>query len=250
MKLAIGLIGILVVLMPPAYAAEKKVVPAQPRAVPQSRPVQQPRAIQQVRPAQQGSFGQRRNTFAAPQSTVRRGGSFGAPGSAPANVYPAQRREFGAGSATQNGGSENRHFGATGAGSGTRHFGTASVDAHSASGPPRRMQGGRSYAYHGHSFSPFHAERYRWPHGYRYRRFAVGYALPRRFWVHDYFLDNYALYDLDPPPQNFEWVRYGPDILLVDLNSGAIAQVIYGAFDETAGAEGSADAPPDEDPNQ
>jgi Ni/Co efflux regulator RcnB len=242
MKLTVGLLGILVVLMSSADAADKKVVPAQPRAVPQSRPVQPPRPIQQVRPVQQGSFGQRPNTFAAPQSTVRRGGNFGATGGAPAGIYPAQRRVFGTGSATQNGGPEARHFGVTGAVSGTRHFGGTGMGLHAAGGAPRRTQGGRSYAYRG--------RRYRWPRGYRYQRFAVGYALPRRFWVHDYFLDNYALYDLDPPPQNFEWVRYGPDILLVDLNSGAIAQVVYGAFDETGDAEGSADAPPDEDPNQ
>jgi Ni/Co efflux regulator RcnB len=244
MKLSVGLIGILIVLTCPAHAAEKKAAPTQPRAVPQSRAVLQPRAIQQVRPAQQGSFGQRPNSFATPQSTVRRIGSFGTTGGAPAGGNPAQRRAFGTGSAAENDGSENRHFGATGTGSGTRHFGAASAGTHSANSAPRRLQGGRSYAYHGRAFSPFHAERYRWPHGYRYRRYAVGYALPRRFWLRDYFLDNYADYDLDPPPPNFEWVRYGPDVLLVDLNSGAIAEVVYGAFDETAGA------PPDEDRDQ
>jgi Ni/Co efflux regulator RcnB len=113
------------------------------------------------------------------------------------------------------------------------------------------MRGGRNYTYHGHTLSRFRAAPYRWPHGYRYRRYAVGYALPQRYWIHDYYIDNYADYELDPPPQDFQWVRYGPDILLVDLNSGAIAQVIYGAFDDSAGAQDpSADAPPDQSPDQ
>ena len=49
-----------------------------------------------------------------------------------------------------------------------------------------------------------------------------------------------AVYDLDPPPPAFEWVRYGPDILLIDLGSGQIAQVIYGAFDDASSDEGAA----------
>jgi Ni/Co efflux regulator RcnB len=110
------------------------------------------------------------------------------------------------------------------------------------SGAPHRVAGGRGYIYRGRSFAAFHADPYRWPTGFHYERYAVGYALPRTFWTRDYYIDNYAVYDLDPPPPAFEWVRYGPDILLIDLDSGQISQVIYGAFDEASADQGPADA--------
>jgi len=35
---------------------------------------------------------------------------------------------------------------------------------------------------------------------------------------------------LGPPPHGFVWVRYGPDLLLVNRRTGRIVDVIYGAF--------------------
>jgi Ni/Co efflux regulator RcnB len=32
------------------------------------------------------------------------------------------------------------------------------------------------------------------------------------------------------PPPGFVWVRFGPDLLLVNRHTGQIADVIYGAF--------------------
>ena len=93
--------------------------------------------------------------------------------------------------------------------------------------------------YRGHSYSRFVADRYRWPRGYRYRRWEVGRRLPRAYWIDDYYVDDYALYDLGPPPPGYRWIRYGPDILLIDENTGLIAQSAYGVFDEDAGASDS-----------
>jgi len=35
---------------------------------------------------------------------------------------------------------------------------------------------------------------------------------------------------LDGAPYGYRWVRYGPDLLMVELSTGRIADVIYGAF--------------------
>jgi len=174
-------------LISPAYGAEKRPSPPPPRAVQQFRPVQQPRPVQQFRPTQQSGFGQRPNTFAMPQSNLRDNRNPGARGGASLSGYPAARRPFGAQSPFQSGRSEARHFGTTGGVAGTRHFGAADAEFHAANSVPRRIQGGRGYVYRGHTFSRFRADPYRWPHGYSYRRYVVGYVLPRRFWVHDYF---------------------------------------------------------------
>jgi Ni/Co efflux regulator RcnB len=229
--------------------AETRRPPPPPQRVAQpQRTVVAPRPAPQ--PVSPGGFAHRQTTFAP-------SGGFHANGSGLRNVggSGATRRTFGTTSAPSPSGG--RHFGETGQGTGTRHFGEAGSvpgirhfgggGVHAAANAPRRVEGGRTYVYRGHSLFAFHADPYRWPRGYHYRRFAEGGVLPRRFWTRDYYLDNYALYDLDPPPPDFEWVRYGPDILLLDLNSGQIAQVVYGAFDDADADEGSADASPDQD---
>ena len=35
---------------------------------------------------------------------------------------------------------------------------------------------------------------------------------------------------LEPPPPGYRWVRYGPDLLLVNVRTRRVADVIYGAF--------------------
>lgn len=117
-----------------------------------------------------------------------------------------------------------------------REVGRGRAIAGVSAGALHRVQSGRSYTYRGRSFAAFHAARYRWPYGYAYHRYVVGYRLPHRFWMHDYYVTDYALYDLDPPPPNFAWLRYGPDLVEIDTTTGAIAQIIYGFFDDAAEA--------------
>jgi len=35
---------------------------------------------------------------------------------------------------------------------------------------------------------------------------------------------------LQPPPPGFQWVRQGPDVVLVNLRTGQIIDVAYGVF--------------------
>ncbi|HEL3249660.1 TPA: RcnB family protein, partial [Stenotrophomonas maltophilia] len=38
------------------------------------------------------------------------------------------------------------------------------------------------------------------------------------------------LFGLDMPPMGYEWVRHGPDALLINTGNGEIVQVVYGRF--------------------
>jgi Ni/Co efflux regulator RcnB len=54
--------------------------------------------------------------------------------------------------------------------------------------------------------------------------------LPRLFLSSAYYFDSYARLGLEPPPPGYRWVRYGPDLLLVQNRTRRIVDVIYGAF--------------------
>ncbi|HEX7858295.1 MAG TPA: RcnB family protein [Sphingobium sp.] len=80
------------------------------------------------------------------------------------------------------------------------------------------------------NFRPVHGPSFRYPHGYRYRRWSVGLLLPSLFLSSAYIYSNYAALGIGAPPPGHYWVRYGPDLLLVERRSRRIVDVIYGAF--------------------
>jgi Ni/Co efflux regulator RcnB len=90
--------------------------------------------------------------------------------------------------------------------------------------PPRRFmsQGRWRPSIHGPSF--------RYPSGFGYRRWATGAILPPIFLSAPYYYDSYAPLGLGPPPAGYRWVRYGPDLLLVNVVTGRIADVVDGVF--------------------
>ncbi|HTQ13636.1 MAG TPA: RcnB family protein [Rhizomicrobium sp.] len=71
---------------------------------------------------------------------------------------------------------------------------------------------------------------YHAPPHYVYRRWAVGQRLPAEYFVRDYWLTDWAAYDLMSPPDGYVWVRFGPDALLIDEDSGEVIRVVYGVF--------------------
>jgi Ni/Co efflux regulator RcnB len=120
---------------------------------------------------------------------------------------------------------------------------------------PQRSAAGRVFAARGHAYKPFVAARYDWPRGQVYRRYRLGMYLPPIFWLKDYIILDYVAYGLFAPPTDCEWVRYGPDLLLIDRVSGRVVDVIYGAVAEgppigQRPADGSAQpSPPRAGPN-
>ncbi len=76
----------------------------------------------------------------------------------------------------------------------------------------------------------FRGPDYRRPAGWYDHRWVFGEFLPSAFWARDYWLDDFAAYDLPPPPYGAVWVRVGNDALLIDQDSGEVITVEYGVF--------------------
>ena len=97
-------------------------------------------------------------------------------------------------------------------------------------GPFRGGPAGR-YMYHGRPFNPiFHAGPFVYPRGWAYRRWVIGAALAPLFVAPAYCYAGWAALGLAPPQPGFQWVRYGPDLLLVNVSTGQVADAVYGAF--------------------
>jgi Ni/Co efflux regulator RcnB len=128
--------------------------------------------------------------------------------------------------------------GVRGAYGGMEHAGTATT-AHDARGfgkrpsnynnRPRTFDRG-SYQRNASASARFHYGSYNAPRGYHYQRWTYGEYLPSTYWARDYWLTSWWMFDLAMPPYGYEWVRYGDDALLVNVDNGQILQVDYGVF--------------------
>lgn len=72
--------------------------------------------------------------------------------------------------------------------------------------------------------------RFVFPRGYRYRHWGFGQRLPVVFLAAPFFFDDFLSLSLQPPPPGFRWVRFGPDLFLVDMRTGEIVDAAYGVF--------------------
>jgi len=98
-------------------------------------------------------------------------------------------------------------------------------------GPPGHFGGPPGhFMFRGHPFHPVHITPFIYPHGWGYRRWVIGAALPALFLVPAYYYAEWAALGLPPPDPGFQWVRYGPDLLLVNVTTGQVVDVVYGAF--------------------
>ncbi len=77
----------------------------------------------------------------------------------------------------------------------------------------------------------FHfARAYVRPPGWYPHRWVFGERLPRAFFAPDFIIADFAAYDLLAPWDGYEWVRYGDDALLIDIDTGEVIRVEYGLF--------------------
>ena len=87
-----------------------------------------------------------------------------------------------------------------------------------------------NWYWHGSWVRRVHASPYRYPPGWAYRRWTAGAVLPGLFLTSLYFYSDWVALGLPAPPPGYQWVRYGPDLLLVQLGTGQVVDVAYGVF--------------------
>jgi len=98
-------------------------------------------------------------------------------------------------------------------------------------GPPPGPHGGpATFTYRGHPFNRVHLSPFVYPSGWAYRLWAVGAILPPLFLAREYWYADWAALGVPPPPPGDQWVRYGPDLLLVDVTTGQVIEVVPGVF--------------------
>lgn len=66
--------------------------------------------------------------------------------------------------------------------------------------------------------------------GFYLRSWSYGDFFPRGWYGPGYWIVDPWQYDLPLPPPGFEWVRSGPDALLIDEYTGRIVQVVRHVF--------------------
>ncbi len=92
--------------------------------------------------------------------------------------------------------------------------------------PPR----GNQFWHRGQYYGRIQGPPFVYPRGYGYRRWAIGAVLPPALFAPSYFYPGYAELGLQQPPPGYAWVRYGPDLILVNLDTGDVEDAVYGAF--------------------
>ncbi len=68
------------------------------------------------------------------------------------------------------------------------------------------------------------------PRGYAYQRYGIGFFLPGVFFNSNFFIGNPWYYRLPPAYAGTRWVRYYHDVLLIDLRTGRVIDVVYDFF--------------------
>lgn len=61
-----------------------------------------------------------------------------------------------------------------------------------------------------------------------YRRVGVGYRLQPAFYGSRYYINDYGTYHLQAPRGRWlRWIRYGDDLLLVNIRTGRVLDVVH-----------------------
>ena len=76
----------------------------------------------------------------------------------------------------------------------------------------------------------YHFGSYNAPQGYAYHHYDFGDRLPQGYYGQNFWIANFLNFGLISPPDGYVWVRYGPDAVLIDEDTGEIAQIVYDQF--------------------
>jgi hypothetical protein len=171
-------------------------------------------------------------TVTSVAQTVRSGPRGGAVASGP-NGAVARGPNGGAAAVGRNGAAVR---GPNGGAAATNRYGATAVRAPNGAvavgRPGYGASTGRAYSYGGRRYYGVYARPFAYPPGWAYRRWAVGAVLPALFLTSAYYYSGYAAMGLPPPAAGHQWVRYGPDLLLVDTRTGAVIHTASGVFQE------------------
>jgi Ni/Co efflux regulator RcnB len=101
--------------------------------------------------------------------------------------------------------------------------------------PPQWQQYHQTFDPHPYQWNRNSERRYQWepyrqPRGWYYRRWSYGQEFPPIFWGQEYWINDYWDFGLMDPPYGYVWVRYGPDAMLIAVETGLILSVMYGVF--------------------
>jgi Ni/Co efflux regulator RcnB len=75
--------------------------------------------------------------------------------------------------------------------------------------------------------SPYYAP---YGYGYGYNRISIGGLLDEIFWGRNYWISDPWQYRLPAAPYGTQWVRYYNDVVLIDVETGEVVDVIYDFF--------------------
>jgi Ni/Co efflux regulator RcnB len=92
--------------------------------------------------------------------------------------------------------------------------------------PPR----GNQFWHRGSYYNRIPGPAFIYPRGWGYRAWTIGAVFPALFLTPAYFYNGYQALGLEVPPPGYAWVRYGPDLVLVDLYNHQVEDVVYGVF--------------------
>ncbi len=92
--------------------------------------------------------------------------------------------------------------------------------------PPRPNQ----FYHRGGWYGRVRGPAYAYPRGWHYRHWSIGVRLPPILFGPSYYYSGWAALGLEEPLPGYSWVRYGPDLLLVNLYTGEVEDVVYGVF--------------------
>jgi len=92
--------------------------------------------------------------------------------------------------------------------------------------PPR----GNQFWHRGQYYGRIPGPAYAYPPGWHYRQWMIGARLPPVFLAPTYFFQGWAALGLEAPVPGYAWVRFGPDLLLVNLSTNEVEDVVYGVF--------------------
>lgn len=84
----------------------------------------------------------------------------------------------------------------------------------------------RAARHHNRHWTAYRAPSQNWA----YRPLSVGYQLRPAFYEPRYAISDYGAFRVRAPGRNMRWIRYGDDLLLVNVRTGRVLDVVHNRY--------------------